>query len=1284
MKRFFLLPVLLCLSLLQAAAAEWTDDNGVTWTFSQLNWNYSGSYRSYYTITAAANYGDDVVVPETVYEGETPRTIEVIGGNLFYNNKTLSTVSLPSTIKYISSQTFYGCSALTTVGDISGVECIDSRAFYGCSSLTAVNLSNCKRINYSAFENCSSLTSIGSVAQCTYFGSGAFNNCSSLTTVDLQENVTLDGSVFSNCTSLSNIGTLNGVTIGSYAFYLCTSLTTVDLSQANSIGSSAFRECTNLQSVGDLAAFESIDNEVFYNCYKLSNVNLSNCKSIGNYAFYGCQKLQSVDLSNVKSMGTYAFSYCSALKTVGDISGFTSIPNSLFRGCYKLKNVSLPNVTTIGDYAFQDCDSLTNVSLPEVTSIGECAFSYCNYIKTLSLPKVTSIGNSAFYNCTNIESLTLPMVQTIGNSAFNGCSSLDAPEITSTALTSVGNNAFSTPGTITLMATTPATLSGNNAFGSLIVVRVPDAALATYKAADVWSDFKARIVGIGATINYDVNVTALDDRSTLEVEIGEANLGSVVSLKITGTINSYDIMVLRNKMDNLHYLDLSDANIVANSYEYYTGYHTEDNVLGGMSFYQLGKLISVKLPKSIKSIGSQAFYNCRNLKEVEFQTGLETIGSAVFQYCGNLRKIELKEGLKTIGSEAFGYPYGSTSNQPVEEELILPIGLESIGWGAFANNQNLKRVAFPSSLKTIGEQAFRYCYQLDNISLPTSLENIPSYAFSSCSSLTEARIPSTITSIGDQAFGSCPKLNDVYTYIAEPTPINMNTFSTYTTATLHIPATSKWTYWYDTEWSQFRTLEAFDADYEYFYINNDFTISNEAGTIHGAEGDDDPDADLNPGSGLIIETTGENTQTLNEVHIKMKGSDVASVIAASNFEANKVYFDIDIVKGKWYFLSFPFNVKVNNISAPGNYTFRIYDPEERANGKTGWQEWIGEELLKGQGYIFHCSKSGTLSLCVEKEDMNWDAETRTDALVANAAENAQDASWNFIGNPQTSYYDIEETGYDQPITVWNGTGYEAVRPGDDTYALSPFEAFFVQKPDNKNEMAFPEDGRYTQTQWEEAKVAKAAARRERGASIERQMINLTLTDGTHQDKTRVVFNERKSKGYEMECDAAKFLTSEKVPQLYTIDLQQARYAINERPTGEVRLGYVAATGGELTIKAMRMDQPVLLRDTKLQITHDLSMGDYTFSTAAGTFNDRFMLVIDNSATAVGKLRQETGVSVTSEEGGLYFMGITDQPVNIYSLSGTLLAANVKGGMISLPKATYLVKVNNLTTKVMVR
>lgn len=1269
MKKLFVLLILICTCLVQAFATEWTDDNGVTWTFSRNGYGYNnenGVYTNYYyyTITGVANYGDEVTIPETVYDGETPCTIEAIGDYLFRNNLTLSKVMLPATIKYIGYQAFDGCTGLTTVLGTENCEFINSSAFRGCSSLASIDLSECLYINNETFNGCSNLTTIVSIAKCKTIDSSAFLNCSALQEVDLGENAQIGYGAFCNCNVLRSIGTLKGATIGQEAFRLCQDLTTIDISQAASFGSYAFEDCINLTSVGDLSAYTAIPEGAFRSCNKLESVNLSNCRTIGRYAFSSCQSLTDVDLSSVVSIGESAFSNCNNLETVGDISSFTVIPTCLFSNCSKLGNVSLPNVTTIGERAFAVCTTITEMNLPKVTTIGGSAFSSCTALTTINLPKIQSIGSFAFY----------------------GCSSLVAPNITSTELTSVGSNAFNTPGTITLMTTTPATLASNNAFGSLMVVRVPDAALSDYRAADKWSDFKARIVGISAQLDYAVNVTAQTNSSGLTAAIGEENLGQVVTLKVTGDINSYDIMVMRNKMDNLHSLDLSDANIVANDYEYYTGYHTEDNVLGARSFYYLKKLISVKLPKTITKIGAEAFYGCSNLKDIEFQTGIETIGNSAFYGCTNIRELNLKAGLKTIGDAAFGN--SSTGYSTQIEELILPEGLESIGSGAFGGTTTLKRVAFPSTLKTMGGYAFSNCTQLSSISLPTSLQYIPAYAFNGCSALTEVRIPSTITSIGAYAFGNCPQLNDVYTYIAEPTPIDMNTFSTYTSATLHVPYTSYYNYWYDTEWSQFRTLEDFDAIYEYFYINKDFTIGEEQGTVHG-DGFIDPDADLNPGSGLIVETDEDNPQELNEVHIKMKGSNCASIIAASNLVANKVYFDIDVEKARWYFFCFPFNVKAVNLEAPGSYVFRVYDPEERANGKTGWVNWIGDELEKGQGYIFHCSKAGTLSLCVEKEDMDWTAENRPKSLVANPADNQEDASWNFIGNPHTSYYDIDNTGYTQPITVWNGSSYEAVRPGDDDYCLSPLEGFFVQKPDGESAMNFPAgdeatDGRYTQIQWNKEQNNRAARHRAKGVDSDRQLINLTLTDGQATDKTRVVFNEKQTKDYEMACDAAKFMSTEAIPQVYTLDHKNTMYAINERPTGEVRLGYVATKKGELTIEVQRMDQPVLLRDNMMQITHDLSMGGYTFTSEAGAFNDRFVILVNDNVTSVGKLCKDTGVSALAEQGGISFSGIEQQEVTIYSVSGVALGSHVQNGFIQLPSATYLVKVNNKTTKLIVR
>ena len=1270
MKKLFLLPILLCTCMMQLFAATWTDGNGVTWTFVNNQYWENNSYHDRWTITSVANYGDNVVVPEVVYEGETPHTITMIGSSLFQDNRTLTSVALPTTIKWIGDNAFRGCQALTTITGTENCETIGYQSFESCSNLTQIDLSLCKTISSYAFQSCSNLSNVISLAACYKLSYSAFYNCTSLQSVDLDDNTFIDQYAFYNCSSLTSVGSLKGASIGYYAFYGCSSLTAVDISQSASLGAYAFRDCSSLTTVGDLSAYTAISDYVFNGCSKLESVDLSNCRSIGKSAFQNCYKLQNVDLGEVTTIGESAFSGCNKLETVGDISDFTIIPNNLFSGCVKLQNVNLPNVTSIGPSAFSGCSTLTNMSLPEATTIGSSAFSSCTALTDISLPKVLSIGSYA----------------------FSGCSVLNEPSITSTDLANVGENAFNTPGTITLMATTPPALAANNAFGTLMVVRVPDASLAAYRDAEKWSDFKARIVGIGAQLEYDVNVTAQTDHSGLADAIGEENLGQVVTLKVSGNINGYDIMVMRNKMDNLHYLDLADANIVANDYEYYTGYHTEDNILGTNSFRELTKLLTVKLPKTITKLGNNAFYACYNIKEVEFQTGLETIGNDAFHGCGNLKTVELKEGLRTIGSSAFSGNYFyiagnyQSGRAPKFEEIILPDGLVTIGSSAFYNNTSLKRIAFPSTLTNIGDNAFNNCSQLGIISLPTNLQRIESSTFYGCSSLTEAHIPSTILSIGDNAFYNCSKLNDVYTYIAEPTQINMNTFSTYTTATLHVPTTSYYNYWYDTEWSQFRSLENFDAEYEYFYINKDFTISDEAGTIQG-EGDNDPDADLNPGSGLIVETTTDD-QELDEVHIKVDGDQSGSVLADDNLTANKVYYDIKITAGRWYFLSLPFRVKITNITAPGRYVFRYYDGSLRATGISGWLNWLQDWLLPGQGYIFQCNKSGILSLCVERVDMNWKAENHPREFEQHAAQNQQDASWNFMGNPHHSYYDIEKTGYTQPITVWNGTGYEAVRPGDDDYSLRPFEAFFVQKPENQTEMNFPvdgdNDGRYTYLQWKNDGPRRAARRRAQGVDVKRQMINLTLSDGQTTDKTRVVFNEKQSKNYEMACDAPKFFSSENVAQLYSLDQSLTKYAINERPMGEVRLGYIAANDGEMIISAQRMDQPMMLRDNVMQITHDLTMGDYTFSTKAGVCDDRFTLVANGDVTSVGKIRKETGVSVLTEKSGISFSGIEQQEVTIYSLSGTTLASHVQNGFIQLPNAAYIVKVDDNTTKLLVK
>ena len=973
----------------------------------------------------------------------------------------------------------------------------------------------------------------------------------------------------------------------------------------------------------------SIGYEAFRECKALTSVKMPSVTHIGVDAFFGCSSLASVDMPSATSIDVHAFRGCSSLTSVA-MPSVTSIKEQGFNGCSSLTSVNMPSVTSIGRYAFSGCSSLTSVAMPSVTSIGEYAFCNCSSLTSVNMPSVTSIGDYAFSGCSSLTSVNnMTSVTRIGNSAFyeSPITKLSLPA----DLTSIGSGCFTKTKEITLTAMIPATL-GTNVFWKNAVIRVPESAVNDYRTVAGWSNYKDQILSMSDSTDYDVTVTAQEKESGLLNVLGQDNLGKVVSLKVKGTINGYDIMVIRNKMPNLHYLDLTDATIVANDFEYYTGSHTEDNIIGYNMFRDLSKLVSVKLPKNATSIRSYALNSCVWLVEV-----------------------------------------------------VLPVKLESIGESAFGDCLHLKNIDFPPTLKTINSYAFSGCYRLEKISLP-GVETIGYNAFYYCDKLTEVRIPSTLKSIGDGAFNN-KNLKKVYTYTVEPISIGQETFSetAYKTGTLYIPKQSKNNYYWNTQWSQFSKLVEFDEPYKYFYLNKEFTLEDR---FTG-----EPDIDINPGGGIIVPDKPEQgDQDADTIHIKGDGKNWASIIANANLNAKGLYIDITIKANRWYFFSFPFKVRKADISCGKNvkFVFRTYNGAIRAEkGTGGWIDLDSSEeyLYPGKGYIFQASLDCTLSIKIEKNAFGKlpkvDVDTKLDI---HTSTNEQNASWNFVGNPFTAFYDINDMGYTSPITRWNSDSktYEAVRPGDDNAFLNPFEAFFVQCPKDNDDINFGGDNRLTQTGRDKKMNSQMQkARMEGQFDVQRQIVNLTLCDGTTTDKTRVVFNPDKKAGYERDCDAAKF-ESNGASELYTVEALAGRLAINERPEGSVKIGYRAAKAGEYTIAAQRMDRQVLLRDNDLQITFDLTQGDYHFTSDAGEFDNRFMLLIDNSTTGIGDIVTTTGVNVKPTDSGLNISNLQGKTLHVYALNGALYATRTQDGFLGLAKGVYLVEVEGLKAKFMVR
>lgn len=160
---------------------------------------------------------------------------------------------------------------------------------------------------------------------------------------------------------------------------------------------------------------------------------------------------------------------------------------------------------------------------------------------------------------------------------------------------------------------------------------------------------------------------------------------------------------------------------------------------------------------------------------------MNTIDDSAFAYCQNLRKVQTHEGLMSIGDYTF--------DQSTLQEINLPKSLRAIGFCAFRACHYLREISIPDAVRRIEEETFRDCENLQSVILPTQLNVIESRAFPNCNKLTELHIPPMVESIGNEAFMGCNNIKDLYVYIANANDIsiNMNTFSCWNTATLHVP-----------------------------------------------------------------------------------------------------------------------------------------------------------------------------------------------------------------------------------------------------------------------------------------------------------------------------------------------------------------------------------------------------------------------------------------------------------------------------------------------------------------
>ena len=808
-------------------------------------------------------------------------------------------------------------------------------------------------------------------------------------------------------------------------------------------------------------------------------------------------------------------------------------------------------------------------------------------------------------------------------------------------------------------------------------------------------------IGVERTPLITVNLLEPGSLGT-EILYNVDHIQDVRRLKVIGSMNSEDWRIINMMRTNLFVLDISETDVKEISEKQFSQSNVDDPDF----------LHTVRLPEGLTSIGNNAFAYCQ-LYEINFPTTLEKIGRSAFLRT-NVTHAVLPARCLDLGTAIF-------QECILLEEAGLPDALTTIPDAMFQECYVLKTFKLPSKLTEIGLSVFDKCYDTA-FDLPESLQTIKSNAFMNTNQngeKTRLIIPKNVSYIGSNVFKNCNK----YTYAElpvayyditgdEPLPSSITTIRLNSPTlviaensriietelrpniTLQVPSFLVNAYKLDEYWYEFGAIEGFDpGEISEWVLNSDLVLGardrlagsssvtiNESGSLK-----------INGTDGMAIGSMTAKIDPDNGKYGRMfSNADKVTVADALNIEFRAGSAN------KWYFLSLPYNVKVSDIAYLNNSpqrAIRYYDGANRAaNGATGsWKDFGADDIIPaGTGFIFQVSESGWWNIPAQEDDSKQylsSNKTFVKALAANPSDNASDRGWNLVGNPYQSWYNIHRLNFTAPITVRDGNNYAAYSVIDDDYALAPNQAFFVQCPDGISEISFPLEGRQMTSVIESQNGSKPHGAP--AVSAARLLADVTVSNGTETDRTRVVVNEAATAFYDLSSDASKFMTeAADVPQLYSFDAEGNKYAINERPAGNgvVRLGFSTGESGVFTMSLVRNGiGDVLLVDNLRGLTVNLALQDYEFTAEAGTTDTRFELRLAATPTGIDAAGDASLTAVTTTDGGVTVSGFSGS-VSVFTAAGAkVYDGSADGGRldIALAPGAYIVRAGGKAVKVIV-
>ncbi len=433
--------------------------------------------------------------------------------------------------------------------------------------------------------------------------------------------------------------------------------------------------------------------------------------------------------SDFKMDGTTLISYTGTATDVSVPSDVKVIGEGAFQNNTTITRVTIPeNVEKIEPYAFWGCSQLEKVGLGEgLGEVGDYVFANCPELESVYFPdNIARIGIMAFADCASLRTVKIPYtVRSVHDTAFDGCYRLEIEY-------DIGTEGERFALYFSEKRKEMPEYEDIDNYGEAVTPPVQPPSEGELPVTQPGNPGNASGSFLENLVNGISDIFGGSDQPVIDIPGRELGTSTVVGNMAVVFMDNTQPQVSSGGSSASESRDVQSMQEYTTEKSKGTVKYTlvDGSVLADRAYYGYQNLGSLALPEGLEEIGEFSFARS-SLQEVVIPEGVTSIGYGAFYHCDRLGQVQLPGTITHIAPKAFDHTgwVNLFFEQGIGDYLVAGDGI------LLAYKGKEAQVRIPEGIRQIGPEVFQGHTEITSLTLPDSLEIIGEAAFADCDNL---------------------------------------------------------------------------------------------------------------------------------------------------------------------------------------------------------------------------------------------------------------------------------------------------------------------------------------------------------------------------------------------------------------------------------------------------------------------------------------------------------------------------------------------------------------------